>query len=87
MASKYRDNHPTLRQRDDSAFRCGFAMPLPDMTICLTVIDRQSGRMVARTAQMERSQVRDELHRLRELFPLADGYDITASAREKERSQ
>ena len=81
MASRYRDNHPTPRQRHQETLRCGYAMAMPDFTTTLTVTYK--GGTVAQTADLERSEVRDELHRLRSLFPLSSGYDITALVKER----
>lgn len=69
------------RYGSPSAFRCGYAQVLPDFTTTLTVT--QAGRVLAQTADLERKEVRDELHRLRNLFPLSEGYDITADVKER----
>ena len=49
------------------------------MTLAVT----KAGALIAQTTELERSQVSDELHRLRALFSLAAGYDITATSKER----
>ena len=81
MAVRSRENAPTPRQRHHSAPTCGYGQVMPDFTVTLTVT--KDGALVAQTTDLERSQVRDELHRLRAVFPLSAGYDITGTSQER----
>lgn len=81
MAVRSRENAPTPRQRHHSAPTCGYAHVMPDFTLTLAVT--KAGALVAQTVDLERSQVSDELHRLRALFSLSAGYDITATSKER----
>ena len=81
MGRKYREDAPTPRQRHHSAPTCGYAQGMPDFTMTLTVT--KAGALVAQTTELERSQVRDELHRLRGVFALSAGYDITGTSKER----
>ena len=81
MAVRSRENAPTPRQRHHRTPTCGYAQGMPDFTMTLAVT--RDGALVAQTVDLERSQVSDELHRLRTLFPLSDGYDITGTSQER----
>ena len=69
------------RQRHHRAPTCGYGQGMPDFTVTLAVT--RNGALIAQTTDLERSQVRDELHRLRAVFPLSDGYDITGTSKER----
>ena len=60
------------------AHECGYARVLPDYVTSLEVTNEWTGEMAARTRNLERGQVRDELHRLRDLFPAGVGYIVRA---------
>lgn len=57
--------------------QCGYAQVLPDYTTSLEVTSPE-GTLVARSRSLERGQVRDELHRLKALFPAGEGYQVRA---------
>ena len=81
MSIHSRENAPTPHQRHHSTPTCCYAQQLPDFTVTLSVT--RDGALIAQTVDLERSQVRDELHRLRALFALSAGYDITATSKER----
>lgn len=84
MAIRSRYNPPTPRQRHDSApqpRQCGFMAPPVDFTVVLQVW--LSGRLVCRSRVLERGEVAEHLHTLRNLYPLADGYGIMAITTER----
>lgn len=56
---------------------CSYAQVLPDFVTALVVLS-PDGEEIARTRDLERGQVREELHRLQGLFPRAEGYAVRA---------
>ena len=76
MGSESKSRH----QRHHSAPTCGYAQVM-DFTVTLSVM--RDGALIAQTVDLERNQVSDELHRLRALFSLSAGYDITATSKER----
>ena len=81
MSSETSSRHQRPRYGSPGAYKCGYAAPLPDFTVDLTVTYK--GGMVAQAVDLERADVPEELHRLSNLYPLSAGYDITALVKER----